>query len=208
LIYIWRREGSRSRARLTSDHALLHEEHGVDAPVRLGIVGHLRKLAPHDLAGRGHEAEIADIDLDDGALRRETKASEIQEEQYIFSAEKKCESKKVAVRRKYECGRFLSMKTVSMYCIKDSHANKKRDYLGDDAQRRVERRLRILLDADNVEVKGRLQLGVRDVRLLHAQRRRPDEALVLGERERGERGRKREGGERRDERDVEAGTKN
>mmetsp|Transcript_31690 Transcript_31690/g.69292 ORF Transcript_31690/g.69292 Transcript_31690/m.69292 type:complete len:273 (-) Transcript_31690:60-878(-) len=49
--------------------------------------------------------------------------------------------------------------------------------LCDHAERGVQRRLRILFDADEVELERGLELGVRHVRLFEAERRRPDEAL-------------------------------
>ena len=45
-----------------------YEQHRVDAAVVLRVVGHLRVLAPHHLARRGHQAEVGAVDLDDGAL--------------------------------------------------------------------------------------------------------------------------------------------
>lgn len=43
----------------------------------------------------------------------------------------------------------------------------------------VERRARVLLYPENVEVEGRLELGVRDVRLLESQTGGADESFVL-----------------------------
>jgi hypothetical protein len=46
----------------------LYQQHRVHAPVQLRVVGDLGVLAPDDLAGGGDEAEVGDVDLDDGAL--------------------------------------------------------------------------------------------------------------------------------------------
>ena len=50
----------------------LHEKHGVDAAVVLGVVGDLRVLAPHDLASRGHETKFAHVDLQVVSVWRST----------------------------------------------------------------------------------------------------------------------------------------
>ena len=46
----------------------LYEQHGVDAPVILRVVGHLRVLAPHHLTRGRHQAEVGAVHLDDRAL--------------------------------------------------------------------------------------------------------------------------------------------
>ena len=54
---------TRSRSRPASD-----EQHRVYAAVILRMVGHLRVLAPDDLAAGCDEAEVRAVDLDDGAF--------------------------------------------------------------------------------------------------------------------------------------------
>ena len=52
--------------------SLLHEEHGVDAPVQLRVVGHLSIFSPHHLPRRRHHPQLADIDLDHRPLGDDT----------------------------------------------------------------------------------------------------------------------------------------
>lgn len=46
----------------------LHQQHGIDAPIQLWVVGDLCVLCPHHLAPRGDQPQVGHIDLNDGAL--------------------------------------------------------------------------------------------------------------------------------------------
>lgn len=45
-----------------------NEKHGVNAAVQLRVVGHLRVLAPDHLPWRGHQPQLAHVDLEHSAL--------------------------------------------------------------------------------------------------------------------------------------------
>ena len=45
-----------------------NKQHSINTPIHLTIIRHLRPPAPHDLPPRRHDAQLADIDLDDGPL--------------------------------------------------------------------------------------------------------------------------------------------
>ena len=52
---------------------VLYEKHSVDAAIVLGVVCHLRILAPDNLATGCDQAKVGHIDLDDGSLGDDTK---------------------------------------------------------------------------------------------------------------------------------------
>lgn len=95
-----------------------NQKHSIHTPVHLAIIRHLRPPAPHDLPARGDDAELAHVDLDDGAL-------------------------------------------------------------GQHAQLRVQRVLRVLLDGEDGQLHGDVELRVGDVGFLVAQAHGADEALVF-----------------------------
>jgi hypothetical protein len=121
--------------------ARLHKQHRVDAPVVLGVVRDLGILTPDDLTGRRDEAEIAHVDLS-GRVVQVVSSEEEEREDEEEEEEARCDH----------------MGGGEWYLEDGS--------LSDDTQLRVEWRLRVLLDAQDVQVECGLQLRVSHVRFL------------------------------------------